>query len=97
MLRVNSQVSDLIFSPGRPPQVEIHGQLVSVDASGLRSLTADDTRRIASDSIGNNKQAITMLREQGSCDISCGLPGGARSRVNAFMQRGSCAVAPRLI
>src|SRR2546430_5504874 len=89
MLRVNSQVSDLIFSPGRPPQVEIHGQLVSVDASGLRSLTADDTRRIASDLIGNNKQAITMLREQGSCDISFGLPGVARFRVNENIDRKS--------
>src|SRR5438876_4091670 len=97
MLRVNSQVSDLIFSPGRPPQVEIHGQLVSADASGLRSLTADDTRRIASDLIGNNKQAITMLREQGSCDISFGLPGVARFRVNVFIQRGSCAVVMRVI
>jgi len=97
MLGVNSQVSDLIFSPGRPPQVEIHGQLVSVDASGLRSLTADDTRRIASDLIGNNKQAITMLREQGSCDISFGLPGVARFRVNVFIQRGSCAVVMRVI
>src|SRR5437588_11859591 len=97
MLRVNSQVSDLIFSPGRPPQVEIHGQLVSVDASGLRSLTADDTRRIASDLIGNNKQAITTLREQGSCDISFGLSGLARFRVNIFIQRGSCAVVMRVI
>jgi twitching motility protein PilT len=97
MLRVNNQISDLIFSPGRPPQVEIHGQLVSVDASGLRSLTADDTRRIASDLIGSNKQAITILREQGSCDISFGLPGVARFRVNVFIQRGSCAVVMRVI
>src|SRR5437764_7176245 len=97
MLRVNNQISDLIFSPGRPPQVEIHGQLVSVDASGLRSLTADDTRRIASDLIGNNKQAITVLREHGSCDISYGLPGVARFRVNVFIQRGSCAVVLRVI
>ena len=97
MLRVNNQISDLIFSPGRPPQVEVHGQLISVDASGLRLLTADDTRRIASDLIGNNKQAITTLREQGSCDISFGLPGVARFRVNVFIQRGSCAVVMRVI
>ena len=31
MLRVSEKVSDLIFSPGRPPQVEIHGQLVGVE------------------------------------------------------------------
>ncbi len=97
MLRATDHVSDLIFSPGRPPQVEVYGQLIQVQASGLRSLTADDTRRIASDLIGNNKQALTVLREQGSCDISFGLPGLARFRVNVFIQRGSCAVVMRVI
>jgi len=97
MLRANEKISDLIFSPGRPPQVEMHGQLVPLQGPGLRSLTADDTRRIASDLIGNNKQAITTLREQGSCDVSFGLPGLARFRVNVFIQRGSCAVVMRVI
>ncbi|MBZ5705389.1 MAG: PilT/PilU family type 4a pilus ATPase [Acidobacteriia bacterium] len=97
MLRAADQVSDLIFSPGRPPQVEVYGQLIPVQAPGLRVMTADDTRRIASDLIGNNKQAITTLREQGSCDVSFGLPGLARFRVNVFIQRGSCAVVMRVI
>jgi twitching motility protein PilT len=97
MLRAHEQVSDLIFSPGRPPQVEVHGQLIVVQAPALRVLTADDTRRIAADLIGSNKQAITILREQGSCDISYGLPGLARFRVNVFIQRGSCAVVMRVI
>jgi twitching motility protein PilT len=97
MLRAHEQVSDLIFSPGRPPQVEIHGRLVAVKAPGFRILSADDTRRIAADLIGNNKQAINILREQGSCDVSYGLPGLARFRVNAFIQRGSCAVVMRVI
>jgi len=97
MLRATDQVSDLIFSPGRPPQVEVHGQLIPVQAPGLRPLSADDTRRIASDLIGNNKQAINVLREQGSCDISYGMPGLARFRVNVFIQRGSCAVVMRVI
>jgi twitching motility protein PilT len=97
MLRANDQISDLIFSPGRPPQVEVLGQLIAVQGPNLHTLHADDTRRIASDLIGNNKQAITMLREQGSCDISYGLPGVARFRVNAFIQRGSCAVVMRVI
>ena len=97
VLRANDQISDLIFSPGRPPQIEIHGQLIPVHAPGLESLTPDDTRRIASDLIGNNKQAINILREQGSCDISYGLPGMARFRVNVFIQRGSCAVVMRVI
>jgi twitching motility protein PilT len=97
MLRATDKISDLIFSPGRPPQVEVFGQLLDVQGSGLRALSADDTRRIASDLIGSNKQAIAMLREQGSCDISFGLPGLARFRVNVFIQRGSCAVVMRVI
>ena len=97
MLRATDQISDLIFSPGRPPQVEVLGQLIPLHAPGIRNLTPDDTRRIAADLIGSNKQAITMLREQGSTDISYGLPGVARFRVNVFIQRGSCAVVMRVI
>jgi twitching motility protein PilT len=97
MLRSREQISDLIFSPGKLPQVEIHGQWIPVRGPNLSNLTADDTRRIASDLIGNNKQAIATLREQGSCDISFALPGLARFRVNVFIQRGSCAVVMRVI
>ena len=97
MLRTSEKVSDLIFSPGRPPQVEIHGQLTPVLISGSAMLSADDTRRIAADLIGTNKRAITTLREQGSCDVSYGLAGMARFRVNVFIQRGSCAVVMRVI
>jgi len=97
MLRASEKVSDLIFSPGRPPQVEIHGQLTAVEIPGGTTLSADDTRRIAADLIGANKQAINTLREQGSCDVSYGLPGMARFRVNVFIQRGSCAIVMRVI
>jgi twitching motility protein PilT len=97
MLRTSQKVSDLIFSPNRPPQVEIHGQLSAVELPGVGTLSADDTRRIASDVIGTNKQAISTLREQGSCDVSYGLPGTARFRVNVFIQRGSCAIVMRVI
>jgi len=97
MLRASEKVSDLVFSPGKPPQIEVYGQLATVQASGLGVLSADDTRRIAADRIGNNKQASNTLREQGSCDISYGLPGLARFRVNAFIQRGSCAIVMRVI
>jgi twitching motility protein PilT len=97
MLRAADKISDLIFSPGRPPQVQIYGQLIPVQAPGLASLSTDDTRHIASDLIGENKQAVTSLREQGSCDISYSLPGVARFRANIFIQRGSCAIVMRVI
>jgi len=97
MLRAAEKISDLIFSPGRPPQVQVYGQMIPVQVPGLSFLTADDTRRIAADLIGDNKQAITTLREHGACDVSYGLPGLARFRVNIFIQRGSCAVVMRVI
>ncbi len=97
MLRATERISDLIFSPGRPPQVQVYGQMIPVQVPGLTFLTADDTRHIAADLIGDNKQAITTLREHGACDISYGLAGLARFRVNIFIQRGSCAVVMRVI
>ena len=97
MLRAAEKISDLIFSPGRPPQVQVYGQMIPVQVPGLTFLTADDTRHIAADLIGDNKQAMSTLREHGACDISYGLPGLARFRVNIFIQRGSCAVVMRVI
>src|ERR1700684_321563 len=97
MLRASEKISDLIFSPGRPPQVQVYGQMIPVQVPGFTLLSPDDTRRIAADLIGDNKQAITTLREHGACDISFGLPGLARFRVNIFIQRGSCAVVMRVI
>jgi twitching motility protein PilT len=95
MLKTSSKISDLFFSPGKPPLVEISGKLAPVGTS--RALTNDDTRRIASDLIGQNQHAIDNLKELGSCDVSYSLPGAYRFRVNVFMQRGSCAVVMRVI
>src|ERR1039458_6153550 len=95
MLKTAPKISDLFFSPGKPPLVEIGGKLASSGAA--RALTTDDTRRIASDLIGNNQQAIDNLKELGSCDVSYSLAGTNRFRVNVFMQRGSCAIVMRVI
>jgi twitching motility protein PilT len=94
MLRTSAKISDLFLSPGKPPLVEVNGRLAP---TGPRALTADDTRRIAADLMGDNQHALTTLREQGSCDVSYSLPNAARFRVNIFMQRGSCAVVMRVI
>ena len=95
MLKISSKVSDLIFSPGRAPQVELNGALMQV--AGLPMLTADDTRRIAGDLMGKNQQATTSLRDLGSADLSYSLAGGSRFRVNVFSQRGSYAIVMRVI
>ena len=97
MLQTSPNVSDLIFSPGRPPQVEVRGQLLPCAGYGSAVLSSDETRRIASELLGSNQNAVSSLREHGSCDTSYGLPGRARFRVNVFIQRGSCAVVMRVI
>lgn len=97
ILHANPRVSDLIFSPGKKFQIQVNGEFVELEIAGMPPLTADDTRRVASDLIANNKSAISMLREQGYCDVSYALSGVARFRVNVFIQRGSCAVVMRVI
>jgi twitching motility protein PilT len=97
MLRAAKNVSDLIFSPGRFPQVEQSGQLVPVKIAGLNVMTAEDTARIASHLIGGNKSALEKLKAEGSCDISYSLPRVSRFRVNIFTQRGTCAIVMRVI
>jgi twitching motility protein PilT len=92
MLKSNRHVSDLIFSPGRAPQIEVSGELVQLKFKGLESLTPDDTRFIAYDIIGKNEHPIRKLEQDGSADLSYGLTGVARFRVNIFRQRGTHAI-----
>src|SRR5579859_5927754 len=97
MLAATKNPSDLIFSPGRAPQVEVSGQLVQLKIPGVGMLKPEDTARIASDLIGHNTHALDKLKEQGSCDISYSLARLSRFRVNIFTQRGTCAIVMRVI
>jgi twitching motility protein PilT len=97
MLQVSDNVSDLIFSPGKPPQIEIGGRLAGVKIGDLAVLTANDTQRIAADLMTSNATAAEQLRTQGAADLSYSLPGKSRFRVNVFKQRGTCAIVMRVI
>jgi len=97
MLQVSKQVSDLIFSPGRTPQIELNGQLREVNIAGVGKLMPEATRRIALDLIGKNELVADKLEKEGSTDLSYSLPGTARFRVNIFRQRGSYAIVMRVI
>ena len=97
MLRAAPKISDLIFSPGRAPQVEVNGELVQLKIPGVGMLKPDDTARIASDLMGRSKHAMEKLKEEGSCDISYSVPKLSRFRVNIFTQRGSCGIVMRVI
>jgi twitching motility protein PilT len=97
MLDCGSGISDLIFSPGRPPQVERYGELVEVKIDGLPALRHDDTAGVACDLIRNNETVLRTLLESGSTDLSYMLPERCRFRVNVFRQRGTFAIVMRVI
>src|SRR5215217_8446497 len=80
MLRASDKVSDLIFSPGRPPQVELAGKLVPVRVAGLEKLTPAHTAGIAKLIIGNQPTPLESLEQSGSADLSFSAPGDARFR-----------------
>src|SRR5262249_14597995 len=97
MLQVSDKVSDLIFSPGRPPQVELIGKLQPVPIPGLDKLTPAQIQVIAKIIIGENAAAGDLLDKFGSADLSFSVPGMCRFRVNIFKQRGTHAIVMRVI
>jgi twitching motility protein PilT len=97
MLSVSDKVSDLIFSPGRPPQVELVSKLQGVLIPGLEKLTPAQTYAIAKLIIGSHENSIESLEKFGSADLSFGVPGLSRFRVNIFKQRGTYAIVMRVI
>jgi len=97
MLRASDKVSDLIFSPGRPPQIELAGKLVPVRIPGLEKLVPAHTAGIAKLIIGTQQAALESLEKTGSADLSFSVPGDARFRVNIFKQRGTHAIIMRVI
>jgi twitching motility protein PilT len=97
MLKAGEGISDLVFSPGRPPQVEQRGELTPVETPEYAMLSAEDTSRVARDIVANNLHALRALKEEGACDVSYSVPSGARFRVNVFRQRGSYAIVMRVI
>ena len=97
MLRSGKGVSDLIFSPGRLPQVEMSGNLVPISVTGLTALTPMHTAQIAADLLANNRVAAQALKEEGSADLSYSIPQVGRFRTNIFRQRGTYAIVMRVI
>lgn len=97
MIAAGENVSDLIFSPGRPPQVELSGDLEGVHIAGLEKLLPHHIRAFADIMLAGNEQGLEAFEKKGSADISYGVPGLCRFRVNIFKQRGSHAIVMRVI
>ena len=97
MLDSGGGISDLVFSPGRPPQVERFGDLAPVTIAELPTLRAEDTAGIARDLINDNETYLRTLIDTGSSDLSWAIPDRCRFRVNVFRQRGTFAIVMRMI
>lgn len=96
MLNISDRVSDLNFSVGRPPQVEVDGELLPVNL-GLESLTPYQTETIAMHLLDGEPARLRTLVETGAVDASYEVTGRNRFRVNVFRQRGQYAIVMRVI
>lgn len=97
MLLISDNVSDLNFSCGQKPQVEINGTLYSTSPLGLGRLTAYQTEMIAMSILRGNPDAAYQLAKNRTADLSYALPGKCRFRVNIFQQRNSYSIVMRVI
>ena len=97
MLKVSENISDLNFSVGQAPQVEVNGRLNPVQPLGLQKLTPYQTEVIAMTLMQGNSDAAYRLAHSGSTDLSYSLPSRTRFRVNIFQQRGTYSIVMRVI
>jgi twitching motility protein PilT len=97
MLLVSDKISDLNFSVGQLPQVEINGKLTPVQPLGLQKLTPYQTEVIAMTLLQENSEAAERLVQTGTADLSYSLPSRARFRCNIFQQRGVYSIVMRVI
>ena len=89
---VERRASDIHLTVGVPPTLRINGALVRLN---LPPLGPADTLRLFETIAPEERQ--TFFRQNGEVDFSHTIHGLSRFRVNAFRQRGSVAIAVRLI
>jgi twitching motility protein PilT len=97
MLSQSPNVSDLNFSVGKAPQVEVDGALREVPIRGMGKLSAYQTEQLALSLTKGDRHLLQKLFRQGSVDLSYSIPGKTRFRVNIFSQRGTYAIVLRVI
>jgi len=97
MLLVSDKISDLNFSVGQVPQVEISGKLTPVQPLGMQKLSPYQTEIIAMTLMHGHPDAAEKLARTGTADLSYSLPSRARFRVNIFQQRGVYSIVMRVI
>ena len=91
-LMIGKKASDMFITTGFPPAMKIDGKMTPVSS---QVLTSQQAREIAR-SIMNDKQTAEFDATN-ECNFAIGIPGVARFRVNAFVQRGSVGLVFRTI
>ncbi len=89
---VENNASDLHITTGRPPIVRKNGSLQEID--GIEIMTPNLIKKLIEPIIPKNRTAV--LEEKGDIDFAYAT-ANCRLRVNIFKQRGSYAVALRLL
>ncbi|MGH9324889.1 MAG: type IV pilus twitching motility protein PilT [Vicinamibacteria bacterium] len=97
MLEIAPGISDLNLSVGKPPQVEVEGQLRAVPFAGIERLVPYQTELSAMRLLRGKRDLTERLLRTGSVDLSYSLAQKTRFRVNIFSQRGSYSVVLRVI
>ena len=91
-MMVSKGGSDLFLTTGSPPAIKVDGKINTVS----RQVLAPSHTQMLARSIMNDKQ-VSQFEETQECNFSIALPGVARFRVNAFVQRGSTGLVLRII
>src|SRR5437667_2138351 len=87
------KASDLHLKVGNYPYVRVDGELVPLIET--KRLTAEDTLGLALSMMTNRQKQ--KFKENAELDIAYGVAGLGRFRCNFFQQRGSIAIALRVI
>ena len=90
---IERDASDLHLKAGNHPIIRVHGTLIPL--TGFPRLTAKDTQELG-DQLMADYQKV-KLKEDFDIDLAYSLPGFGRFRGSIFQQRGSVAVALRII
>ena len=84
--------SDVHITVGVPPKMRVNGDLITMD---YERMLPPDTHRVVEDIMSDFQ--LQHFEERGEYDMSFSIPNIGRYRVNAYKQRGSVAVALRLV
>ncbi len=88
------EASDLHLKVPAQPMIRLHGKLQPLEAT--EPLTPEDTHEVLGHML-KEEAKLEEFRNESEVDFAYSVPGLARFRVNAFLQRGSVSLVCRAI